>query len=259
MNQTQKERFNQDGYLHLNQVIDPQDLRNLSGVLRPLVETLNPNKDPLGERSTYRKAFNQVTNLWQKSEAVKAFVFRRDLARLAADIMGVSNVRLYHDQALFKEAHGGATPWHVDQVYWPMDTDKTCTFWIPLQSVAREMGPLSFAVGSHLSKDGRDMVISDASEAFFSAWVAENQFKVSEDIFELGDVSVHAGWTVHHAGPNLTDRPRDVMTIIYMDAEARLKDPLTDTQKIDRDAFCPELAKGELINTELNPILYKKK
>ena len=48
MNQTQKERFNQDGYLHLNQVIDPQDLRNLSGVLRPLVETLNPNKDPLG-------------------------------------------------------------------------------------------------------------------------------------------------------------------------------------------------------------------
>jgi hypothetical protein len=28
--------------------------------------------------------------------------------------MEVEGVRLYHDQALFKEAEGGITPWHAD-------------------------------------------------------------------------------------------------------------------------------------------------
>ena len=37
------------------------------------------------------------------------------------------SVRLYHDQALFKEAGGGITPWHQDQHYWPLDTDRTIT------------------------------------------------------------------------------------------------------------------------------------
>jgi hypothetical protein len=34
--------------------------------------------------------------------------------------MEVEGVRLYHDQALFKEAEGGITPWHADQYYWPL-------------------------------------------------------------------------------------------------------------------------------------------
>jgi len=38
-----------------------------------------------------------------------------------------------------------------------------------------------------------------------------------EEAFELGEVSFHSGWTFHRAGRNLTGRPREVMTVIYMD------------------------------------------
>ena len=48
---------------------------------------------------------------------------------------------LYHDQALFKEPGGGPTPWHQDQYYWPFDTDKTITMWMPLV----EVGPVAGA------------------------------------------------------------------------------------------------------------------
>ncbi len=82
--------------------------------------------------------------------------------------------------------------------------------------------------------------------------------EVSKDEFELGDISVHAGWTVHHAGPNKTDQAREVMTIIYMAEDARLLEHLTDTQKVDRDAFTPQAEPGALINTTLNPIIYSK-
>jgi len=250
------ERYAADGFIHLRNVLDKKSLSNFSIHLRRLMQELNLGQAPLEERTIYKRAFTQITNLWQQSEIVKAFVFQKDLARIAAQLMGVKGVRLYHDQALFKEAGGGATPWHVDQVYWPIATDKTCTFWIPLQKTAREMGALSFAKGSHLQSDGRDMVISDASEAFFSSWVKEKGFQISDEEFELGDISVHAGWTVHHAGANQTDRNREVMTIIYMAEDARLLKRLTPTQSVDRDAFTPDIHPGAIIATALNPVLY---
>lgn len=48
------------------------------------------------------------------------------------DLVGVENVRLSHDQALFKEPGGGHTLGHQDKFYWPLDTDKMITIWMPL-------------------------------------------------------------------------------------------------------------------------------
>ena len=105
------------------------------------VTELSTEHRPLQERDTYGKAFVQVTNIWTRCEVVKELVFSPRLARVAAELMGVSGARLYHDQALYKEPGGGPTPWHVDQVYWPLATEKTCTVWIPLQDTPLAMGP----------------------------------------------------------------------------------------------------------------------
>lgn len=45
----------------------------------------------------------------------------------------VEGVRIYHDQALNKEPGGGYTPWHCDGYYWPVQSDKIVTAWVPLQ------------------------------------------------------------------------------------------------------------------------------
>ena len=76
------------------------------------------------------------------------FVLARRFAKIAAELMGVQGVRIYHDQALFKEPHGGPTPWHQDQYYWPLKTDKFVTMWMPLTDITAEMGPITFANGS---------------------------------------------------------------------------------------------------------------
>ena len=49
---------------------------------------------------------------------------------------------LYHDQALLGSWRGH-TPWHCDQVYWPLSSEKTVTAWIPLVPVTKNMGPLA--------------------------------------------------------------------------------------------------------------------
>ena len=251
-----RQGYETNGHALATNVLRHTDLDILQKELEVLVDSLNRNTAPMEERSSYKKAFIQITNLWQRSEIVKTFVFRKDLAKLAADIMGVSGVRLYHDQALFKEAGGGPTPWHVDQVYWPMDTPNTCTLWIPLQDTSLEMGPLAFASGSHVREDGRNLVISDESQEYFEQWVSKQDLSIHEEAVKKGDLTLHAGWTVHKAGPNHTKLRREVMTIIYMADDACLLDPLSATQKVDRHVFTPGIAPGAPIDSGLNPLLY---
>lgn len=102
----------------------------------------------MAERDTYGKAFLQIMNIWTKSEEVKRFVFGKRLARIASELMGTRGMRMYHDQALFKEPGGGFTPWHADQYYWPLANNNTLTAWVPMQAVPMEMGPLEFSASS---------------------------------------------------------------------------------------------------------------
>ena len=51
----------------------------------------------------------------------------------------VKGVRIYHDQALYKEPGGGCTPWHADGYYFPLSSEKILTAWVPLQPVPKTM------------------------------------------------------------------------------------------------------------------------
>lgn len=48
-------------------------------------------------------------------------------------------MRIYHDQALYKEPGGGCTPWHADGYYFPLSSGKILTAWVPLQPVPKVM------------------------------------------------------------------------------------------------------------------------
>jgi ectoine hydroxylase-related dioxygenase (phytanoyl-CoA dioxygenase family) len=248
--------FRSQGFVKLKQVLTPEEIVRFGPEITRLTIALNDETKPLEERSTYDKAFLQVPNLWEQSEVVRQFVFGKRLARIAAELLEVSGVRLYHDQALYKEPGGGFTPAHADQFYWPLATDRTVTAWIPLQPVPVEMGPLAFYAGSRTVEVGRDFAISDVSEAEIAAHMKQRGLELVDGPFELGEVSFHNGWTFHRAGPNNTADPRAVMTIIYMDSEMRLKQPANYAQRKDGEDWCPGAVVGEVIRTPKNPLLY---
>ena len=256
LNEEEVKFFRENGFFKLKNVLSPEALAYYGKEITTKVLALNKQHHPMSERTTYERAFLQTTNLWQKSELVKEFVMGKCLASIAAELMGAKGVRLYHDQALYKEPGGGFTPWHADQYYWPLATEKTCTVWIPLQETSIEMGPLSFSAKSQNLAFGRDLKISDDSEAKIQQALYKRGFKHVTEPFDLGEVSYHYGWTFHRAGPNISPNPRKVMTIIYMDKDMLLKEPSNENQTIDRQAFCPGVIVGEVINSPLNPILY---
>src|SRR6266496_830078 len=247
--------FNRNGFAHLTRLLSPATIAEYEPTITAEVIRLNTQHLPLAERDTYHKAFLQVTNLWRQNDTVKRLVFSRRLAGIAAALLGVHAVRLYHDQALYKEPGGGITPWHADQYYWPLSSDRCLTIWLPLQETPLEMGPLAFARGSHNFAYGRDLPISDESEARLKQAVAEQDFADVVEPFALGDASFHRGWTFHHAGPNHSDVPRRVMTVIYLDADLRVAEPTNAQQTADR-VWMPGTEIGQIPQTPLNPVLY---
>lgn len=252
------ESYRQKGYVKLKNVLSPDVLDYYGNIISDLVIQLNTLTKPMEERTTYERAFLQIMNLWRENDEVQEFVFSRRLAQIAADLMGVEGVRLYHDQALYKEPSGGITPWHADQFYWPLASPKTVTVWIPLQETPMEMGPLAFAEGSQHVEIGRDIEISDDSEKILSEALQAQNFPMNDTPFALGEVSFHAGWTFHRAGPNVSNRPRKVMTMIYMDKDQVVMTPRNSYQTADWATWLANAPVGGAPESALNPVLFER-
>ena len=252
----QRRRFREQGYLKVPGVFSGATLAWIDGTISRLVETNNPLAGvPMESRDTYGKAFIQVFNLWLKSDEARAVSRSRRLAGIATALLGTAGVRMWHDQALFKEPGGGFTPWHADQQYWPMASALCATAWIPLHAVPLERGPLSFAPGSHLKRIGRDLVISDESERLIREGIATEGITEVIEPYAAGEVSFHLGWTLHRAGPNTTTEVRRVHTVIYMDEAMRLAQPKSASQEADHRAWTPSTRVGEVMADALNPVL----
>ncbi|TDM08412.1 MAG: phytanoyl-CoA dioxygenase [Ideonella sp. MAG2] len=258
LSEAQIAQFRRDGFIKLKDVLEPDTLAHYGREITRLTIELNTQQRPLEERSTYDKAFLQVMNLWEQSPLVGRFVMGQRLGRLAAQLLEVDGVRLYHDQSLYKEPSGGITPAHADQYYWPLASDRTITAWIPLQAVPEDMGPLGFYARSQSVEFGRDLGISDESEEKISANMARHGFEFCSGAFELGEVSFHLGWTFHKAGANRSTQPRSVMTVIYMDAAMRLGAALNAIQSNDAAQWCPGVQLGELAASRKNPVIYAR-
>lgn len=256
----QIEELRRDGHTMLRGVCSPEELAAYRAVINAAAQRYNTETRPLEERDAYGKAFLQIMNLWALDEAVKKFSMARRFAKIAADLMGVNGVRLYHDQALFKEPGGGPTPWHQDQYYWPLDTDNTITMWMPLVDVPLEVGSMTFGTGSHQMGYLGELKISEESDRAFEQMIAEKNIPLQNyGAMQAGDATWHYGWTLHGAPGNPTPRVREVMTIIYIADGARVTDPAGNTNRQDDiNRWMPGLVPGDLVGSELNPLVYRR-
>ena len=255
----QRTAYRRDGHVLLRGVASPDEASASRQVITAAVAQHNSEDRPMEARDTYGKAFLQTMNLWLLDEAVREYTLARRFGRIAAEMMGVDSVRLYHDQALYKEAGGGLTPWHQDQYYWPLGTTNTVTMWMPLVDVSVEMGVMTFASGSHVDGFVADLPISDESEVKLRAHVRERGFGLSHpvDMF-AGDATFHAGWTLHSAPGNNSAAGREVMTIIYYADGALTTEPANGSQLNDLRTWFPGLQPGDVAATDINPVVYSR-
>jgi hypothetical protein len=251
---SERAELERNGQVVVRGLLSAGDIARFRGIVKTaLPKSYKVDLAPGNE--TYQAAFDQYFNLWQADPAAREITLHSELANTAAVLLGVDAVRVYHDQALFKVAGGGHTPWHQDQWYWPLDTDRTITMWLPLHDVEPAMGDLEFAMGTHRGPIGDD-AISDEADAFYDRYLADANISCrSTGPMQAGDASFHLGWTLHRANPNTTDSDREVMTVIWFADGARVIEPTNAGQRLDRLIWLRNTEPGELAASEINPLV----
>ncbi len=172
---------------------------------------------------------------WPEVPQYRRVVFESGLAEVAAQLMGSTSARFFHEHVLVKEP--GAverTPWHHDQPYYPVDGDRNVSMWIALDPVPLDTA-VRFVAGSHrwdrwfiprkfidhtpyAAESDRYEQLPDV-DAMIAA--SPDEHPVLAFDAEPGDVIVFHYRTVHDAPGNpSTDRRRRVVSLRWVGDDA---------------------------------------
>lgn len=244
------ERFARDGFVHVPGLLTPEELAVHGAAVDEAVAIRKRHDDRrLDQKSAYEQSFIQCQYIWEDFPKVRALTFHEKVCRVAAALTGGERVRLWHDQALYKEPGGRPTEAHQDQPYWPIAEADTCTVWIPLQPVDEQIGCMGYVPGSHLGE--RRFVDIFAGEGEGEALMARQERPAQFVPCQLGDAIFHHGYTVHLARGNSSQRMRRVYTAIYF-RDGCTRGGRRPHPSVDR----AEIAEGAVIDGAATPVAW---
>ena len=208
--------FARDGFAVVPDLLTAEELgRYVDAVDAAVAERTGADTRTLAEKSRYEQSFVQCINLWEDFPDVRALTFHPLVTAAAARLLGADALRLWHDQALYKEAGGRETDAHQDCPYWPIAEPDAVTAWIPLEGSTLDGGAMGYFAGSHLL----------GVRKFVNIFFGEPEDVAASDLLReieptfvevpAGSVAFHHGMTFHVARPNATGAVRRVHTAIY--------------------------------------------
>jgi ectoine hydroxylase-related dioxygenase (phytanoyl-CoA dioxygenase family) len=256
---TQQRFFQENGYIAGIRVLAGSMLEAVRAAVERVERRENPHLSLLYEieedydRDPEGNAFHFLGG-WLVEEALHDLVFHPAVTVPAAQLLGVTRVRFWHDQVFYKPArHPGVVAWHQDFSYWtrtlPMNH---VTVNIVLDDTSLENGCLHYVPGSHRwpllppVSFGRDM---EAFRELLPRGLRED-FRPRAVPLRAGEASFHHPLTVHGSYQNRSPGPRRAAVLNYMapdtrSAEGRIP-PLKGT---------PIVPRGEIVEGEHFPIV----
>ncbi|WP_313410241.1 phytanoyl-CoA dioxygenase family protein, partial [Aeromicrobium sp.] len=203
---------------------------------------------------------------WQRIPAIERFARESGVARVAGELMGARQVRLYHDHVLVKEpGTRQRTPWHQDQPYYNVAGAQNVSMWFPVDPVARE-STLEFVAGSHLGPWFMPRTfLDDQAKWFPEGSLAElpdidahpEEFRVLGWELEPGDAVFFNMATLHAAGGVSGTNRRRVLSLRFLGEEMRHA-PRAWTTSPPFPGLEDELPDGAPLDHPLFPVLWER-
>ena len=250
-----RDHFRENGFVVVPGLLTLDEIRAYGSAVDEAVRSRTAGDErTLDEKNRYEQSFQQCMNLWEDFETVRPLTFHARVGQAAAELLGVPAVRIWHDQALYKEAGGKSTAAHQDQPYWPIVETDTVTAWIPFDDVTPRNGGMGYVPGSHrfgvrkfaniFTGDGFDLE---------SGPEARGVPVVYPDI-PAGAVAFHHGLTLHAARANPTPFTRRVHTVIYFADGSHRSEVAFPHPAVDRGG----IGLGEAIRSDVTPIAWPR-
>lgn len=244
------EAFRRDGYFHARSLLDPREIAAYRETVDRAVAFRTRNDGRLlEERTPFEQSFTMCQYLWEDYPDVGRLTFHPKVAGMAAALIGAERIRLWHDQALYKEAGGRETEMHQDHPYWPIAEPDALTAWIPLVEIDEQMGCMGYIPGSHQG----DVEFIDVFRSPGAGHAFETRQTRAANYISCkpGDVIFHHARTVHAAKPNRSGETRRVHTAIYF-RDGCTRANARPHYSLDRD----HIAVGAVIDGRATPIAW---
>jgi ectoine hydroxylase-related dioxygenase (phytanoyl-CoA dioxygenase family) len=250
------EDFRRDGFVVVPHLLTAGELARYRPAVDAAVARRSRNDARrLEEKSRYEQSFVQCQNLWEDCPDVRPLTFHPLVAEAAARLLGVDAVRLWHDQALYKEPGGRETDPHQDQPYWPIVETDTVTAWIPFDGSTLANGAMGYLPGSHRLGLREFVNIFTGSEE--ADPLARRELEGLEPVWvevPAGSVAFHHGLTFHLAKPNTTGSVRRVHTVIYFADGSTRGEGLFPHPSVERAG----IPMGAVIASDVTPIAWPR-
>ena len=220
---------------------------------------------PTGEYRGLRK--NDYSSMFSKG--LRKLVAHPLIGAVAAKLCSSTEIRLWHDQLLYKPTQDPNRPanvgWHTDRGYW-----KTCssagmlTAWVPFTDCDEVMGSITMIDGSHLWPDNTNNLNFfsndlDGLEKQFESGGAK-VIKVPMNL-KRGQVSFHNCLTIHGSGPNNSPHPRRSIAIHLQDKSNQWMESVRADGSVawhDNDKLCRlKDGKPDYSDPDFCPALYR--
>lgn len=226
LSQQQREFYETNGYLKVEQVVTPSELDELQAVTDQLIDEsrqvaqsnevydLDRGHGPQDPRLTRIK-------LPHKRHAIYDRILKQSkVTEVLTDLLG-PNTFLNTSKLNTKAPGGGAAvEWHQDWAFYPATNDSLLAFGLMLRDVTPDNGPLLVIPGSH-----KGPVLSHHASGVFCGAVnpEDPQFERDKAVTltgRAGDMTVHHVRTLHGSAPNVSDRARQILFYECASADA---------------------------------------
>ena len=228
LSREQRERYLEDGYLFIEQLIDDEWLGRLRGETERHLETsralsesnryfdLAPGHSAVQPRIRRLQDPDQYPVYWEFAAGIMA-----DLAR---DLLG-PNLAFNHSKINFKWPGAGKSnevAWHQDAHFYPMTNYKSVAIGVYLEDTTPDHGPLMVVKGSH---DGEIFDHYDSNGEWVGRLSPEDQASIDPArIVEMpgpaGSVTVHNVRSLHASRPSRARNMRPLLVNAYAAADA---------------------------------------
>ena len=149
------------------------------------------------------------------------------LGAVAAQLAGTPQIRLWHDQLLYKPTDDPSKPsnvgWHTDRGYWKTcSSPKMLTAWIPFHDCDEAQGTITMIDGSQHwpgNMEGLNFFSSDLEGLEKNFRTGKKPVVKIPVALKKGQVSFHNCLTIHGSGPNRSPNPRRSIAIHLQDAD----------------------------------------
>jgi ectoine hydroxylase-related dioxygenase (phytanoyl-CoA dioxygenase family) len=212
--------FERDGFVVVEDLLDKSELERFGAAVDTAVarRSAGDTRD-VEEKTLYEQSFIQCMRMWEDDPEVRPLTFHPRIGATAAALLGADAVRIWQDQALYKEAGGRETDAHQDLPFWPIREPDLVSAWIPFEASTRESGAMAYVPGSHRSGLNQFVDITHLMHPEPYDILSDPAISDTKPVWveaPAGSVVFHHSLTVHLAGPNRTDKTRRVFTIVYM-------------------------------------------